>query len=121
MRASHFRAENRDERRFCSECGAHLTATCSSCGFDNEVAQRFCGGCGTVLPSGPRLPDSRFQAPVASTPRHLADRIPTSRAAIEGERKQVSARFTDTKRPMELLVDRDPEEEQKVLDLSSSS
>ena len=50
------------------------------------------------------------------TPRHLAERILTSRAALEGERKQVTVLFADLKGSMELLADRDPEEARKLLD-----
>jgi len=58
----------------------------------------------------------RFSAPDAYTPQHLAERILTSRAAIEGERKQVTVLFADLKGSMELLVDRDPEEARRLLD-----
>ena len=41
-------------------------------------------------------------------PKHLAEKILTSRAALEGERKQVTVPFADLKGSMELLADRDP-------------
>ena len=50
------------------------------------------------------------------TPRHLAEKILTSRSALEGERKQVTVLFADLKGSMELLADRDPEEARKLLD-----
>ena len=50
------------------------------------------------------------------TPKHLAERILTSKAALEGERKQVTVLFADLKGSMELLADRDPEEARKLLD-----
>jgi class 3 adenylate cyclase len=50
------------------------------------------------------------------TPKHLAERILTSKAALEGERKQVTVLFADLKGSMELLADRDPEEARKILD-----
>ena len=40
----------------------------------------------------------------------------TSKAALEGERKQVTVLFADLKGSMELLADRDPEEARKILD-----
>ena len=49
-------------------------------------------------------------------PKHLADRILSSRSAIEGERKQVTVLFADLKGSMELLADRDPEDARKLLD-----
>ena len=55
-----------------------------------------------------------------STPRlhpsYLAEKILTSRSALEGERKQVTVLFADLKGSMELLADRDPEEARQLLD-----
>jgi class 3 adenylate cyclase/tetratricopeptide (TPR) repeat protein len=55
-------------------------------------------------------------APDAYTPKHLAEKILTSRSALEGERKQVTVLFADLKGSMELLADRDPEDARKILD-----
>jgi class 3 adenylate cyclase len=46
----------------------------------------------------------------------LAEKILTSKAAMEGERKQVTVLFADLKGSMELLADRDPEEARQLLD-----
>ena len=54
--------------------------------------------------------------PETYTPKHLAEKILTSKAALEGERKQVTVLFADLKGSMELLADRDPEEARKLLD-----
>src|SRR5215475_6638548 len=56
------------------------------------------------------------QTPLAYTPAYLAEKILTSRSALEGERKQVTVLFADLKGSMELLADRDPEEARKLLD-----
>ena len=53
---------------------------------------------------------------IATLPKHLAEKIFTSKAALEGERKQVTVLFADLKGSMELLADRDPEEARKILD-----
>ena len=47
---------------------------------------------------------------------HLAEKILTSRSALEGERKQVTVLVADLKGPTELLAHCDPEEVQKLLD-----
>jgi predicted ATPase/class 3 adenylate cyclase len=60
-----------------------------------------------------RQPDT---APLTYTPPHLAEKILTSRAALEGERKQVTVLFADLKGSMELLAERDPEEARHLLD-----
>ena len=54
--------------------------------------------------------------PLTYTPPYLAEKILTSRSALEGERKQVTVLFADLKGSMELLADRDPEEARQLLD-----
>ncbi len=61
-------------------------------------------------------PQPRFASPNAYTPKHLAEKILTSKSALEGERKQVTVLFADLKGSMELLGDRDPEDARKLLD-----
>src|SRR5229473_4103692 len=66
----------------------------------------------------PAVPPTRPQArePLAYTPPYLAEKILTSRSALEGERKQVTVLFADLTGSMELLADRDPEDARKSLD-----
>jgi class 3 adenylate cyclase/tetratricopeptide (TPR) repeat protein len=109
-------AENREGRRFCAECGASLALACPACGFSNEPGEKFCGGCGAPLRSSPTVEQRKFGAPESYTPKHLAEKILTSKSALEGERKQVTVLFADLKGSMELLADRDPEEARKLLD-----
>jgi predicted ATPase/class 3 adenylate cyclase len=59
---------------------------------------------------------TNFASPESYTPKHLAARILTAKAALEGERKQVTVLFADLKGSMELLAERDPEEARKFLD-----
>jgi class 3 adenylate cyclase len=56
------------------------------------------------------------QPPLTYTPPYLAEKILTSRSALEGERKQVTVLFADLKGSMELLAERDPEEARQLLD-----
>jgi class 3 adenylate cyclase len=58
----------------------------------------------------------RFTRSGFTSRRGLAERIITSKTALEGERKQVTVLFADLKGSMELLADRDPEEARKLLD-----
>ncbi|MEQ8766901.1 MAG: zinc ribbon domain-containing protein [Planctomycetota bacterium] len=39
-------AANDRARRFCRDCGARLSTFCSDCGFENDLEDRYCGGCG---------------------------------------------------------------------------
>src|SRR5262245_19453239 len=86
-------------QKFCAECGARLAAVCSPCGASNPPAQKFCGQCGASLAQGVSAATSR--PPEAYTPKHLAEKILTSRGALEGERKQVTVLFADVKGSME--------------------
>jgi class 3 adenylate cyclase len=69
----------------------------------------------TAAPRPQPTPD-QAHAPLTYTPPHLAEKILTSRSALEGERKQVTVLFADLKGSMELLADRDPEEARQLLD-----
>ena len=114
------RQQNPPDAAYCQECGAHLEQACASCGTANKLGVRFCKKCGQRLAapaeSGSPAAPTRFGVPETYTPRHLAEKILTSRAALEGERKQVTVLFADLKGSMELLADRDPEEARKLLD-----
>jgi len=114
MKCPRCQAENDDAgARFCEDCGARLEAACPSCGTPVTPGKKFCRSCGAALTTEPA---GRFASPESYIPKHLAEKILTSRAALEGERKQVTVLFADLKGSMELLADRDPEEARKLLD-----
>src|SRR2546427_333048 len=75
-------------------------------------------GAAEVPPRGPAgAPVSEGERPpLAYTPPYLAEKILTSKSALEGERKQVTVLFADLKGSMELLADRDPEDARQLLD-----
>jgi Double zinc ribbon/Adenylate and Guanylate cyclase catalytic domain len=118
MKCPRCQANNRDGARFCRECGATLATGCPSCGAKVEAESKFCDSCGAALAAAPLPPaeGSRFAAPETYTPKHLAEKILTSKTALEGKRKQVTVLFADLKGSMELLADRDPEEARELLD-----
>jgi class 3 adenylate cyclase/tetratricopeptide (TPR) repeat protein len=80
------------------------------------VTAKFCSECAHPADRDALTASPRFSTPAVYTPQHLAEKILTSKAALEGERKQVTVLFADLKGSMELLADRDPEEARKVLD-----
>ena len=82
---------------------------------DGEVLV-WTGNAGTGAPAPSAPVESPGQAPLTYTPPYLAEKILTSRSALEGERKQVTVLFADLKGSMELLADRDPEEARRLLD-----
>ncbi|HXU90638.1 MAG TPA: adenylate/guanylate cyclase domain-containing protein [Methylomirabilota bacterium] len=102
---------NQEDARFCEDCGARLELSCPSCGQPVTPGKKFCRSCGAAVAA-----EGTASSPSSYTPKHLAEKILTSRAALEGERKQVTVLFADLKGSMELLADRDPEEARKILD-----
>ena len=117
MRCTRCQHENEADAKFCEECAAPLARTCANCGRRLTPTAKFCPECAQPTASAPATPMApRFGTPQTYTPKHLAEKILTSKAAVEGERKQVTVLFADLKGSMELLADRDPEEARKLLD-----
>jgi class 3 adenylate cyclase/tetratricopeptide (TPR) repeat protein len=82
-------------------------SVCPRCAQATPDGARFCPACGGRLAT----PDpGRFASPGAYTPPHLAQRILDARAALEGERKQVTVLFADIHGLIDVMADRDPEE-----------
>jgi class 3 adenylate cyclase/tetratricopeptide (TPR) repeat protein len=114
MKCPRCQQDNPPQAKFCQECATPLALRCTNCGTQLPGGAKFCFECATPV-SAPGSPP-RFASPETYTPRHLAERIINSKAALEGERKQVTVLFADLKGSMELLADRDPEEARKLLD-----
>ena len=117
MQCPRCRHENEAGAKFCEECAAPLARVCAKCGRPLSPTAKFSPQC--AHPTGSSAapaPAQRFDSPESYTPKHLAEKILTSRSALEGERKQVTVVFADLKGSMELLADRDPEEARKLLD-----
>ena len=119
--------DNRAAARFCDNCGTALPRVCASCATPLRAAAKFCDECGRpvaataaaapapVRPTTPAVTPVP-PAPTGYTPKHLADRILTSRSAIEGERKQVTVVFVDCAGFTELSTRLDPEDLHAVMD-----
>ncbi|MBI3454687.1 MAG: AAA family ATPase [Candidatus Rokubacteria bacterium] len=110
MECSRCHVDNKPGRKFCSACGQEISAPCPRCGFANEPLDQFCGGCGEALAPAPAPRDLPQTAPRAYTPQHLAEKILTSRSALEGERKQVTVLFADVSGFTGLSARLDPED-----------
>ncbi len=94
------KANNRQGRRYCAECGATLPQPCLECGFSNEPGERFCGGCGVALE------DAKQTGGLASRRDAPED---------QGERRQVTILFADISGYTALAALRDPEETHTIL------
>ena len=72
-------SENPPQAKFCLECGAPLAARCANCGTQLPVAAKFCLECAHPV-SGAPADQPRFASPESYTPKHLAEKILTSKA-----------------------------------------
>ena len=69
-----------------------------------------------AAPPAPSVAPVPTPAPLTYTPPYLAEKILTSKSAMEGEHKQVTVLFADLKGNTELIRDLDPEAGQALLD-----
>ena len=110
MKCSRCQHDNPPGSNFCSGCGARVVATCSGCGNDLPAGSRFCNKCGSPVSGGESVAPAPFASPASYTPKHLAERILTSKSAVEGERKQVTVLFVDVSGFTSIASSLDPEE-----------
>src|SRR5437867_903604 len=115
MKCSRCQHDSPPGAKFCAECGATLARDCTRCGARLPPGAKFCPECAQPL-AGSSAPGTRFASPARYTPKPTAEKILSSKGALEGERKQVTVLFADLKGSMELLADRDPEEARQLLD-----
>src|SRR5499427_6015651 len=107
MKCPRCQADNREEARFCRECGALFGVVCSSCGGKIQDGSKFCDSCGTPLAAVPRSQPE--QAPLdkaqAATAEDGASKVPT-----EAERRQLTVLFCDLVGSTQLSSQLDPED-----------
>jgi class 3 adenylate cyclase/tetratricopeptide (TPR) repeat protein len=82
---------------------------------DEEGRVLIWSGVTEASAAAPVSPPS-VRPPLDYTPPYLAEKILTSRSALEGERKLVTVLFADLRGSMELLAERDPEDARQLLD-----
>jgi len=104
--------ENPPGANFCQQCGFRLLLICANCRTEISPDAKFCHRCGKPTDSAGR----HNEAIRAYTPKHLADKILTTRSALQGEHKQVTVLFADVKGSMELAEQVDPEAWHAILD-----
>jgi len=116
MKCQKCQFENPKEMQFCGKCGAELKNICPKCGFANPHGFVFCGKCGKALAVPEHLLSMDYDHPQSYTPKHLADKILTTRSSIEGERKLVTVLFADVANYTSISEKLDPEEVHKIMD-----
>ena len=108
--------ENREGAKFCKKCGNKLELICPSCGHPYQADSIFCDECGHTLAKLKEAPSVDYSEPQSYTPKHLADKILTTRSSIEGERKLVTVFFADVANYTSVSEKLDPEEVHQIMD-----
>jgi len=110
------RLENREGVKFCEECGAKMELVCPGCGAKIPWGTKFCGECGCQITKPSEAIPVDYSAPQSYTPKHLAEKILTSRSSIEGERKLVTVMFADVAGFTAMSEQLDPEDVHRIMD-----
>jgi len=116
MKCPNCQFENPDSMKFCGECGCEIKSVCLRCNSTNPPNFKFCGECGHQLKDKEVAPPVDFSRPQSYTPKHLADKILTTRSAVEGERKLVTVLFADVAGFTQLSEKLDPEQIHEIMD-----
>jgi len=117
MKCPSCQVEAPSDAEFCPDCGLSLLVPCPQCRTSNSAGNKFCKKCGHALGSARSAAEGeRFAAPSAYTPQHLAEKILTSRAALQGERKLVTVLFVDVSGFTALSEKLDPEDVHALMD-----
>ena len=117
--ACHF--ENEAGAAFCEDCGAPVQPACPNCGNPVKAGAKFCKTCGFKLGAGPEAPPptrpraANLDAQRQAVPSAVADKIRAQRGQREGERKLVTALFTDIVGSTALAEHMDPEDWRDVV------
>ena len=114
MQCPRCQQDNPPHASFCLGCGGRLALACGSCGAELSGGARFCLQCGQAVAAGTAA-QARSLAPESYTPKHLAEKILTSKSALEGERKQVTVLFVDVSGFTSLSERLDPEHVHQVM------
>jgi class 3 adenylate cyclase len=114
MRCSKCGHDNRSGAKFCEECATPLPLACPKCGNEVSRTAKFCPECAHPLAAPAAQP--RLASPESYTPKHLAERILTSRSAMEGEKKPVTVLFCDIVESSRLAQSVDAETMHQVMD-----
>ena len=89
---------------------------CPKCHYEVPEDSNFCNKCAHPLQAQEQAPPIDFTRPHSYTPKFLADKILTTRSAMEGERKRVTVLFADVAGFISMSEKLDPEEVHQIID-----
>jgi class 3 adenylate cyclase len=127
MKCANCAFENAADAKFCENCGQPLERTCPNCGKPVSPNAKFCKNCGYNLTTPTAVKPTAPPAPAApprqdalevlrkSTPLNVANKILAQRERMEGERKLVTALFTDIVGSTALAEQMDPEDWREIV------
>src|SRR5712692_3193752 len=114
--------ENTADARFCENCGQPFEFLCPNCSKPNSPNAKFCKNCGFNLAT------AKVEARAATVtktedldalrkaaPKTVASKILAERDRMEGERKLVTALFTDIVGSTTLAEQMDPEDWREIV------
>ena len=89
---------------------------CPKCHYEVPEDSNFCNKCAHPLQAQEQAPPIDFTRPHSYTPKFLADKILTTRSAMEGERKRVTVLFADVAGFTSISEKLDPEQVHQIMD-----
>ena len=113
MRCPSCNRDNPGDASFCEGCGAKLELICPACKSSVSPGARFCKKCGTAIGPTKAAASTTVSSPESQI---IVAADGAASAAIDGERKTVTALFADIKGSTELMEDLDPEEARAIID-----
>ena len=106
--------DNAPDARFCEECGQVLSRVCPNCQQPVSAIAKFCKNCGFSL-AQTATKTSSLDALRQSAPQIVAEKILAEHTRPAGERRLVTALFTDIVGSTSLAEKRDPEEWREIV------
>ena len=105
--------DNREEVKFCEECGFKFEMECPACKAYIPAGRKFCGECGHHLITTEEISEKKSET--KSVPfKSLAEKSISEVAPIEGERKHVTVLFSDLSGYTAMSERLDPEEVKEI-------
>jgi len=106
--------ENPEGMKFCGECGTRLERICLKCNFSNPPNFKFCGECGSDLTRPEETPAKDRAETEPHPPGSIPGEVPVTPGSMDGERKYVTALFSDMSGYTAMSEKLDPEEVKEI-------